>query len=161
MQRNPPFPILTRTLIFYVLNIIIPYIILQVCFCHHNIFRNNYIYNNYDYLAISTNQALRQDVKVKYGKQSSISTIVGNDLSLWVPKNTREKALQIKLTPKSSTIEAPIKQGETVGDYQITIAGNLGFIDGSTDLKTKALAANSVEGINILIKWWQMLSDAI
>lgn len=121
----------------------------------------NYIYNNYDYLAISTNQALRQDVKVKYGKQSSISTIVGNDLSLWVPKNTREKALQIKLTPKSSTIEAPIKQGETVGDYQITIAGNLGFIDGSTDLKTKALAANSVEGINILIKWWQMLSDAI
>lgn len=121
----------------------------------------NYIYNNYDYLAISTNQALRQDVKVKYGKQSSISTIIGNDLSLWVPKNTRAKALQIKLTPKSSTIEAPIKQGETVGDYQITIAGNLGFIDGSTDLKTKALAANSVEGINILIKWWQMLSDAI
>ena len=47
VQRNPPFPILTRTLIFYVLNIIIPYIILQVCFCHHNIFRNNYIYNNY------------------------------------------------------------------------------------------------------------------
>lgn len=121
----------------------------------------NYIYNNYDYLAISTNQALRQDVKVKYGKQSSVSTIIGNDLSLWVPKNTREKALQIKLTPKSSTIEAPIKQGETVGDYQITIAGNLGFIDGSTDLKTKALAANSVEGINIFIKWWQMLTDAI
>ena len=121
----------------------------------------NYIYNNYDYLAISTNQALRQDVKVKYGKQSSVSAIIGNDLSLWVPKNTREKALQIKLTPKSSTIEAPIKQGETVGDYQITIAGNLGFIDGSTDLKTKAIAANSAEGINIFIKWWQMLTDAI
>lgn len=121
----------------------------------------NYIYNNYDYLAVSTNQALRQDVKVKYGKQSSVSAIIGNDLSLWVPKNTREKALQIKLTSKSSAIEAPIKQGETVGDYQITIAGNLGFIDGSTDLKTKALAANSVEGINIFIKWWQMLSDAI
>lgn len=121
----------------------------------------NYIYNNYDYLAVSTNQALRQDVKVKYGKQSSVSAIIGNDLSLWVPKNTREKALQIKLTPKSSAIETPIKQGEIVGDYQITIAGNLGFIDGSTDLKTKALAANSVEGINIFIKWWQMLSDAI
>lgn len=121
----------------------------------------NYIYNNYDYLAVSTNQALRQDVKVKYGKQSSVSAIIGNDLSLWVPKNTREKALQIKLTSKSSAIEAPIKQGETVGDYQITIAGNLGFIDGSTDLKTKALAANSVEGINIFIKWWQMLSDVI
>ena len=121
----------------------------------------NYIYNNYDYLAVSTNQALRQDVKVKYGKQSSVSAIIGSDLSLWVPKNTREKALQIKLTSKSSAIEAPIKQGETVGDYQITIAGNLGFIDGSTDLKTKALAANSVEGINIFIKWWQMLSDAI
>ena len=68
---------------------------------------------------------------------------------------------KIKLTPKSSTIEAPIKQGETVGDYQITIAGNLGFIDGSTDLKTKAIAANSAEGINIFIKWWQMLTDAI
>lgn len=121
----------------------------------------NYIYNNYDYLAVSTNQALRQDVKVKYGKQSSVSAIIENDLSLWVPKNTREKALQIKLTSKSSAIEAPIKQGETVGDYQITIAGNLGFIDGSTDLKTKALAANSVEGINIFIKWWQMLTDAI
>ncbi|WP_302758152.1 serine hydrolase [Ligilactobacillus salivarius] len=121
----------------------------------------NYIYNNYDYLAISTNQTLRQDVKVKYGKQSSVSAIIGSDLSLWVPKNIREKALQIKLTPKSSTIEAPIKQGETVGDYQITIAGNLGFVDGSTDLKTKALAANGVEGINIFIKWWQMLSDAI
>lgn len=121
----------------------------------------NYIYNNYDYLAVSTNQALRQDVKVKYGKQSSVSAIIGNDLSLWVPKNTREKTLQIKLTSKSSAIEAPIKQGETVGDYQITIAGNLGFIDGSTDLKTKALAANSVEGINIFIKWWQMLTDAI
>ncbi|OUN60355.1 cytochrome C [Ligilactobacillus salivarius] len=121
----------------------------------------NYIYNNYDYLAVSTNQALRQDVKVKYGKQSSVSAIIGSDLSLWVPKNTREKALQIKLTSKSSAIEAPIKQGETVGDYQITIAGNLGFIDGSTDLKTKALAANSVEGINIFIKWWQMLSDVI
>lgn len=121
----------------------------------------NYIYNNYDYLAISTDRALRQNVKVKYGKQSSVSAIIGNDLSLWVPKNTREKALQIKLTPKSSAIETPIKQGEIVGDYQITIAGNLGFIDGSTDLKTKALAANSVEGINIFIKWWQMLSDAI
>ncbi|MYY53223.1 serine hydrolase [Ligilactobacillus salivarius] len=121
----------------------------------------NYIYNNYDYLAISTNQTLRQDVKVKYGKQSSVSAIIGSDLSLWVPKNIREKALQIKLTPKSSTIEAPIKQGETVGDYQITIAGNLGFIDGSTDLKTKALAANSVEGINIFIKWWQMLTEVI
>ena len=121
----------------------------------------NYIYNNYDYLAVSTNQALRQDVKVKYGKQSSVSAIIGNDLSLWVPKNIKEKALQIKLIPKSSTIEAPIKQGETVGDYQITIAGNLGFIDGSTDLKTKALAANSIEGINIFIKWWQMLTDAI
>ena len=48
-----------------------------------------------------------------------------------------------------------------MGDYRITIAGNLGFIDGSTDLKTKALAANSVEGINIFIKWWQMLTDAI
>ncbi|OUN18055.1 cytochrome C [Ligilactobacillus salivarius] len=121
----------------------------------------NYIYNNYDYLAVSTNQALRQDVKVKYGKQSSVSAIIGSDLSLWVPKNTREKVLQIKLTSKSSAIEAPIKQGETVGDYQITIAGNLGFIDGSTDLKTKALAANSVEGINIFIKWWQMLSEVI
>ena len=121
----------------------------------------NYIYNNYDYLAVSTNQALRQDVKVKYGKQSSVSAIIGSDLSLWVPKNTREKALQIKLTSKSSAIEAPIKQGEVVGEYQISVAGNLGFIDGSTDLKTKALAANSVEGINIFIKWWQMLSDAI
>ena len=121
----------------------------------------NYIYNNYDYLAISTDRALRQNVKVKYGKQSSVPATIGNNLSLWVPKNTKEKALQIKLIPKSSTIEAPIKQGETVGDYQITIAGNLGFIDGSTDLKTKALAANSIEGINIFIKWWQMLSDAI
>lgn len=121
----------------------------------------NYIYNNYDYLAISTDRALRQNVKVKYGKQSSVSAIIGSDLSLWVPKNIREKALQIKLTPKSSTIEVPIKQGETVGDYQITIAGNLGFIDGSTDLKTKALAANSVEGINIFIKWWQMLTEVI
>ena len=121
----------------------------------------NYIYNNYDYLAISTDRALRQNVKVKYGKQGSVPATIGNNLSLWVPKNTKEKALQIKLIPKSSTIEAPIKQGETVGDYQITIAGNLGFIDGSTDLKTKALAANSIEGINIFIKWWQMLSDAI
>ena len=121
----------------------------------------NYIYNNYDYLAISTNQALRQNVKVKYGKQSSVSAIIGNDLSLWVPKNTREKALRIKLTPKSSTIEAPIKQGEVVGEYQISVAGNLGFIDGSNNLKTKALSDNNVEGINIFIKWWQMLSDAI
>lgn len=121
----------------------------------------NYIYNNYDYLAISTDRALRQNVKVKYGKQGSVPATIGNNLSLWVPKNTKEKALQIKLIPKSSTIEAPIKQGETVGDYQITIAGNLGFVDGSTDLKTKALAANGVEGINIFIKWWQMLSDAI
>ena len=121
----------------------------------------NYIYNNYDYLAVSTNQALRQDVKVKYGKQSSVSAIIGSDLSLWVPKNIKERALQIKLIPKSSTIEAPIKQGEVVGEYQISVAGNLGFIDGSTDLKTKALAANSVEGINIFIKWWQILSDAI
>ena len=121
----------------------------------------NYIYNNYDYLAISTDRALRQNVKVKYGKQSSVPATIGNNLSLWVPKNTKERALQIKLIPKSSTIEAPIKQGETVGDYQITIAGNLGFVDGSTDLKTKALAANGVEGINIFIKWWQMLSDAI
>ena len=121
----------------------------------------NYIYNNYDYLAISTDRALRQNVKVKYGKQGSVPATIGNNLSLWVPKNTKERALQIKLIPKSSTIEAPIKQGETVGDYQITIAGNLGFVDGSTDLKTKALAANGVEGINIFIKWWQMLSDAI
>ena len=121
----------------------------------------NYIYNNYDYLAISTNQALRQNVKVKYGKQSSVSAIIGNDLSLWVPKNTREKALRIKLTPKSSTIEAPIKQGEVVGEYQISVAGNLGFIDGSNNLKTKALSDNNVEGINIFIKWWQMLTDAI
>lgn len=121
----------------------------------------NYIYNNYDYLAISTDRALRQNVKVKYGKQGSVPATIGNNLSLWVPKNIKEKALQIKLIPKSSTIEAPIKQGEVVGEYQISIAGNLGFIDGSTDLKTKALAANSVEGINIFIKWWQMLSDAI
>lgn len=121
----------------------------------------NYIYNNYDYLAISTNQTLRQDVKVKYGKQSSVSAIIGSDLSLWVPKNIREKALQIKLTPKSSTIEAPIKQGETVGDYQISVAGNLGFIDGSNNLKTKALSDNNVEGINIFIKWWQILTKVI
>ncbi|MBM6787912.1 serine hydrolase [Ligilactobacillus salivarius] len=121
----------------------------------------NYIYNNYDYLAISTNQALRQDVKVKYGKQSSVSAIIGNDLSLWVPKNIKERALQIKLIPKSSTIEAPIKQGEVVGEYQISVAGNLGFIDGSNNLKTKALSDNNVEGINIFIKWWQMLTDAI
>lgn len=121
----------------------------------------NYIYNNYDYLAISTDRALRQNVKVKYGKQGSVPATIGNNLSLWVSKNIKEKALQIKLIPKSSTIEAPIKQGEVVGEYQISVAGNLGFIDGSTDLKTKALAANSVEGINIFIKWWQMLSDAI
>lgn len=121
----------------------------------------NYIYNNYDYLAVSTNQALRQDVKVKYGKQSSVSAIIGNDLSLWVPKNIKERALQIKLIPKSSTIEAPIKQGEVVGEYQISVAGNLGFIDGSNNLKTKALSDNNVEGINIFIKWWQMLTDAI
>ena len=121
----------------------------------------NYIYNNYDYLAVSTNQALRQDVKVKYGKQSSVSAIIGSDLSLWVPKNIKERALQIKLIPKSSTIEAPIKQGEVVGEYQISVAGNLGFIDGSNNLKTKALSDNNVEGINIFIKWWQMLTDAI
>ncbi|MBE5067814.1 D-alanyl-D-alanine carboxypeptidase [Ligilactobacillus salivarius] len=121
----------------------------------------NYIYNNYDYLAISTNQALRQDVKVKYGKQSSVSAIIGNDLSLWVPKNIKERALQIKLIPKSSTIEAPIKQGEVVGEYQMSVAGNLGFIDGSNNLKTKALSDNNVEGINIFIKWWQMLTEVI
>ena len=121
----------------------------------------NYIYNNYDYLAISTDRALRQNVKVKYGKQGSVPATIGNNLSLWVPKNTREKALQIKLTSKSSAIEAPIKQGEVVGEYQISVAGNLGFIDGSNNLKTKALSDNNVEGINIFIKWWQMLSDAI
>lgn len=121
----------------------------------------NYIYNNYDYLAVSTNQVLRQNVKVKYGKQGSVPATIGNNLSLWVPKNTKEKALQIKLIPKSSTIEAPIKQGEVVGEYQISVAGNLGFIDGSNNLKTKALSDNNVEGINIFIKWWQMLSDAI
>lgn len=121
----------------------------------------NYIYNNYDYLAISTDRALRQNVKVKYGKQSSVPATIGNNLSLWLPKNTKEKALQIKLIPKSSTIEAPIKQGEVVGEYQISVAGNLGFIDGSNNLKTKALSDNNVEGINIFIKWWQVLSDAI
>ncbi|MBL1057395.1 D-alanyl-D-alanine carboxypeptidase [Ligilactobacillus salivarius] len=121
----------------------------------------NYIYNNYDYLAISTDRALRQNVKVKYGKQGSVPATIGNNLSLWVPKNIKEKALQIKLIPKSSTIEAPIKQGEVVGEYQISVAGNLGFIDGSNNLKTKALSDNNVEGINIFIKWWQMLSDAI
>lgn len=121
----------------------------------------NYIYNNYDYLAISTDRALRQNVKVKYGKQSSVPATIGNNLSLWVPKNTKEKALQIKLIPKSSTIEAPIKQGEVVGEYQISVAGNLGFIDGSNNLKTKALSDNNVEGINIFIKWWQMLTGVI
>lgn len=121
----------------------------------------NYIYNNYDYLAISTDQALRQNVKVKYGKQSSVPATIGNNLSLWVPKNTKEKALQIKLIPKSSTIEAPIKQGEVVGEYQISVADNLGFIDGSNNLKTKALSDNNVEGINIFIKWWQMLTEVI
>lgn len=121
----------------------------------------NYIYNNYDYLAISTDRALRQNVKVKYGKQGSVPATIGNNLSLWVPKNIKEKALQIKLIPKSSTIEAPIKQGEVVGEYQISVAGNLGFIDGSNNLKTKALSDNNVEGINIFIKWWQMLTDAI
>ena len=121
----------------------------------------NYIYNNYDYLAISTDRALRQNVKIKYGKQGSVPATIGNNLSLWVPKNIKEKALQIKLIPKSSTIEAPIKQGEVVGEYQISVAGNLGSIDGSNNLKTKALSDNNVEGINIFIKWWQMLSDAI
>ncbi|MEN3954505.1 serine hydrolase [Ligilactobacillus salivarius] len=121
----------------------------------------NYIYNNYDYLAISTDRALRQNVKVKYGKQGSVPATIGNNLSLWVPKNTKEKALQIKLIPKSSTIEAPIKQGEVVGEYQISVAGNLGFIDGSNNLKTKALSDNNVEGINIFIKWWQMLTEVI
>lgn len=121
----------------------------------------NYIYNNYDYLAISTDRALRQNVKVKYGKQNSVPATIGNNLSLWVPKNTKEKALQIKLIPKSSTIEAPIKQGEVVGEYQISVAGNLGFIDGSNNLKTKALSDNNVEGINIFIKWWQMLTEVI
>ena len=121
----------------------------------------NYIYNNYDYLAISTDRALRQNVKVKYGKQSSVPATIGNNLSLWVPKNTKEKALQIKLIPKSSTIEAPIKQGEVVGEYQISVAGNLGFIDGSNNLKTKALSDNNVEGINIFIKWWQVLTEVI
>ncbi|MDH4959707.1 D-alanyl-D-alanine carboxypeptidase [Ligilactobacillus salivarius] len=114
----------------------------------------NYIYNNYDYLAISTDRALRQNVKVKYGKQGSVPATIGNNLSLWVPKNIKEKALQIKLIPKSSTIEAPIKQGEVVGEYQISVAGNLGSIDGSNNLKTKALSDNNVEGINIFIKWW-------
>lgn len=121
----------------------------------------NYIYNNYDYLAISTDRALRQNVKVKYGKQGSVPATIGNNLSLWVPKNTKERALQIKLIPKSSTIEAPIKQGEVVGEYQISVAGNLGFIDGSNNLKTKALSDNNVEGINIFIKWWQMLTEVI
>ncbi|MYY77470.1 serine hydrolase [Ligilactobacillus salivarius] len=121
----------------------------------------NYIYNNYDYLAISTDRALRQNVKVKYGKQGSVPATIGNNLSLWVPKNTKEKALQIKLIPKSSTIEAPIKQGEVVGEYQISVAGNLGFIDGSNNLKTKALSDNNVEGINIFIKWWQVLTEVI
>lgn len=121
----------------------------------------NYIYNNYDYLAISTDRALRQNIKVKYGKQSSVPATIGNNLSLWAPKNTKEKALQIKLIPKSSTIEAPIKQGEVVGEYQISVAGNLGFIDGSNNLKTKALSDNNVEGINIFIKWWQMLTEVI
>ncbi|MYZ24953.1 D-alanyl-D-alanine carboxypeptidase [Lactobacillus salivarius] len=121
----------------------------------------NYIYNNYDYLAISTDRALRQNVKVKYGKQGSVPATIGNNLSLWVPKNTKEKALQIKLIPKSSAIEAPIKQGEVVGEYQISVAGNLGFIDGSNNLKTKALSDNNVEGINIFIKWWQVLTEVI
>lgn len=121
----------------------------------------NYIYNNYDYLAISTDRSLRQNVKVKYGKQSSVPATIGNNLSLWVPKNTKEKALQIKLIPKSSTIEAPIKQGEVVGEYQISVTGNLGFIDGSNNLKTKALSDNNVEGINIFIKWWQVLTEVI
>ncbi|MGI1828040.1 serine hydrolase [Ligilactobacillus salivarius] len=121
----------------------------------------NYIYNNYDYLAISADRALRQNVKVKYGEQSSVPATIGNNLSLWVPKNTKERALQIKLIPKSSTIEAPIKQGEVVGEYQISVAGNLGFIDGSNNLKTKALSDNNVEGINIFIKWWQMLTEVI
>ena len=99
-------------------------------------------------------------------KGFSVNEIINKTSPFWAKRpaafnssNADGKTLVASLNKKS--VEAPIKQGETVGDYQITIAGNLGFVDGSTDLKTKALAANGVEGINIFIKWWQMLSDAI
>ena len=57
----------------------------------------NYIYNNYDYLAISTDRALRQNVKVKYGKQSSVPATIGNNLSLWGdPRSSKRRSLWSK-----------------------------------------------------------------
>lgn len=127
----------------------------------------SYVYNNYTYTNVKSGLNFKKDSKlpVYHGKELTVPTKTQGTSHLWLENDIDSNAITGQVTGnkklyKKDGLEAPIKKGQKVGTYELTVKGQkTPFIDGSDGIKTTAVASKADKKANIFVTGWRAVKD--
>ncbi|MEE5988255.1 D-alanyl-D-alanine carboxypeptidase [Ligilactobacillus equi] len=129
----------------------------------------SYVYNNYTYTNLAQGQSYAQakSLATFHGKELTVPVQTAQASHLWLQKGLTKKQIQAsvmankKLTEKNGLV-APIAQGKTVGNYDLTVKGQkLAFLNGQTSLQIPAQTKQAVQKANIFVVGWRTLMSKL
>lgn len=125
----------------------------------------SYVYNNYNYTNIKSGLNFKKasQLPVYHGKELKLATKTSGTTHLWLEKDETVSDVtgQVqgnKKLYKKGGLQAPIKKGQKVGSYQLTIKGQANaYVDGSKGIKLNAVASQEDKKANIFVIGWRAL----
>ncbi|GBG94230.1 D-alanyl-D-alanine carboxypeptidase [Ligilactobacillus salitolerans] len=123
----------------------------------------SYAYNNYTYTNIKSGQSFKKDsqLPVYHGKELNVATKTKGGTHIWLQKGVDAASLSGKVQGnkklyKKGGLQAPLKKGQTVGTYQLTLKDQpLVYVNGATGFKTQAVTKANVKKANIFVIAWR------
>ncbi|GAW63190.1 D-alanyl-D-alanine carboxypeptidase [Ligilactobacillus acidipiscis DSM 15836] len=123
----------------------------------------SYVYNNYTYTNVKSGLNFKKDsqLPVYHGKDLTIPTKTSKGTHIWLEKGVDVDSVTGKVSGnkklyKKNGLEAPIKKGQKVGSYKLTVKGQeTPFVNGSNGFKTQAVASQADKKANIFVIGWR------
>lgn len=118
----------------------------------------DYGFNNFEQRTIVEAKSAMEGfetVKVKKGKETTLSVATAHDLTILAPKGVQGEIKETKLELSQDPLVAPIKQGDKIGTATIT------YIDPATgDTKSAAIDMLAQNDVN-KASWWRLMFRGI
>lgn len=127
----------------------------------------SYVYNNYTYTNVKSGLNFKKysQLPVYHGKDLTISTKTSKSTHIWLEKGLDADSVTGKVSGnkklyKKNGLEAPIKKGQKVGSYKLTVKGQkTPFVNGSNGFKTQAVASQADKKANIFVIGWRAVKS--
>nr|WP_321315298.1 serine hydrolase [uncultured Ligilactobacillus sp.] len=112
----------------------------------------SYVYNTYNYVTLDKGQE-KASLPVYHGKEEKVKVQSDQAVGIWLKKGTSKKditakAVANKKLTKDGALEAPLKEGQTVGKIKLEVSGKT-IKTVSSDIELNAQTTTAVKKANI------------